>query len=199
MNTKIHFQNATFLTSAAKVSQCPPADAVEIAFAGRSNAGKSSALNTLTRQTGLARTSKTPGRTQLLNFFQVTEALRLVDLPGYGYAKVPIAVKEKWAKLIDGYMTSRECLQGVVLIMDIRHPLKPFDEQMVEWSAARSLPLHLVLTKADKLGRGAQQATLLDVQKSVSTYPNVTCQLFSSSKKTGVQELETWITLFLQN
>jgi GTP-binding protein len=190
------FQDAKFLLSAAKMGQLPEDQAVEIAFAGRSNAGKSSALNTLTRQKSLARISKTPGRTQLLNLFDINEQLRLVDLPGYGYAKVPEAVKKNWAKLIDDYLTKRENLCGIVLVMDIRHPLKPFDEQMIDWTASQEIPIHILLTKADKLKKGPQQATLLEVKKAMSEHPQATCQVFSSLKRTGLENLEAWINGF---
>lgn len=196
MKKVIHFQNAQFVLSVASLKQLPTEPAVEIAFAGRSNAGKSSALNTLTRQRGLARISKTPGRTQLLNFFEVNPELRLVDLPGYGYAKVPESVKKKWGRLIDNYLMKSEFLRGLVLIMDVRRPLRPFDESMIEWAVSQDMPIHLVLSKADKLKKGPQQAALLQVRKAMSYYPKATCQLFSSLKKTGVDTLESWIASF---
>ena len=136
------------------LAQCPNDDGCEIAFAGRSNAGKSSAINTLTRNKGLARTSKTPGRTQLINFFQLDEGKRLVDLPGYGYAKVPIAMKRKWDKHLAEYLQLRQSLAGLILLMDIRHPLQEFDLQMLNWAAQAGLPVHILLTKSDKLKRG---------------------------------------------
>ena len=130
----IHYNQARFNKSASKLHQCPADVGAEVAFAGRSNAGKSSAINTLTNQTKLARTSKTPGRTQLINFFDLNiEGLRIVDLPGYGFAKVPLEMKQHWQKHLDDYLQSRECLRGVVLVMDIRHPMKEFDQMMVDW------------------------------------------------------------------
>src|SRR5574344_3130863 len=147
-------QKAQFLISAARVDQCPPDEGLEVAFVGRSNSGKSSALNTLTRAS-LARTSKTPGRTQLLNFFALDEDRRLVDLPGYGYAKVPIPLKLHWQQHLEAYLSSRESLCGVVLMMDIRHPLTEFDRMMLDWALASRLPIHVLLTKADKLTFGA--------------------------------------------
>lgn len=191
---KIHYNTAHFLISAAKLSQCPEDVGAEVAFAGRSNAGKSSAINTLTNQNNLARTSKTPGRTQLLNFFNLNiEGCRIVDLPGYGYAKVPIAMKEHWQKHLDAYLQKRECLRGVVLVMDIRHPMKEFDEMMIGWCEATGIPLHILLTKADKLKRGPAQATLLKIKKETKARlaDKVTVQVFSALKKQGVEELST--------
>ena len=163
---------------------------MEIAFAGRSNAGKSSAINTLTRQNNLARISKTPGRTQLLNFFEINEQMRFVDLPGYGYAKVPLAVKKKWHILMETYLTNRKSLCAIILVMDVRHPLTEFDWQMIEWCEHTGLPMHLLLTKADKLNYGTAKNTLLQVQKELksASFP-LTIQLFSSLKKTGIDEL----------
>lgn len=187
MNNPI--ETANFLTSAAKVSQCPPDTGFEVAFAGRSNAGKSSAINTLTRQKSLARTSKTPGRTQLINFFDIDDERRIVDLPGYGYAKVPGQMKDEWGKLIDGYLRQRECLRGLVLMMDVRRPLTDFDQQMLDWCAHTGLPAHCLLTKADKFKYGKAKSQLLATQKSLARYDGlVTAQLFSSLKKTGMEE-----------
>ena len=146
---QIQYHLTRFNTSASKLSQCPEDTGAEVAFAGRSNAGKSSAINTLTNAK-LARTSKTPGRTQLINFFDTNvEGIRIVDLPGYGYAKVPIAMKEHWQKHLDDYLQNRECLRGVVLMVDIRHPLKEFDQMMIQWCNEAGMPLHILLTKAD--------------------------------------------------
>jgi GTP-binding protein len=171
---------------------------MEVAFAGRSNAGKSSAINTLTRQIALARISKTPGRTQLLNFFEIDDQRRIVDLPGYGYAKVPLAVKKKWHQMIESYLGKREALCGIVLMMDVRHPLTDFDLQMIEWCKNTQLPLHILLTKADKLNFGAAKNTLLKVQREIAEV-DVTIQLFSSLKKTGIDEahqvLDDWFGL----
>ena len=159
-------QQATFLISAAKVDQCPDDQGYEVAFAGRSNAGKSSALNTLTHAS-LARTSKTPGRTQLLNFFSLDDDRRLVDLPGYGYAKVPIPLKQHWQRHLEAYLGSRESLKGLILMMDIRHPMTDFDQLMLDWSVASHMPMHILLTKADKLTYGAAKNTLLKVQSEI--------------------------------
>lgn len=182
-----NFHSASFLTSAAVLAQCPPDSGCEVAFCGRSNAGKSSAINTLTRQKHLARTSKTPGRTQLINFFLLEDGSRLVDLPGYGYAKVPQSVKAHWQAHLDAYMTHRQSLRGLVLLMDVRHPPKPFDEMVLAWSEERGLPLHLLLTKADKLKRGAQQAALLGIRRQLGD--NATVQLFSATRGLGLDEL----------
>ena len=163
-----------------------------MAFAGRSNAGKSSAINTLNRQNGLARISKTPGRTQMLNFFEINPEQRFVDLPGYGYAKVPVAVKKKWHELMEKYLTKRKSLCAIILVMDVRHPLTEFDWQMVEWCQHTELPLHILLTKADKLTYGAAKNTLLQVQKELKdTNISMTIQLFSSLKKLGIDEVHT--------
>jgi len=197
---KIHFNTAKFQISAAKLSQCPEDIGAEVAFAGRSNAGKSSAINALTLQTRLARTSKTPGRTQLINFFSLNiEGLRIVDLPGYGYAKVPIAMKEHWQQHLDEYLQKRECLQGVVLVMDIRHPMKEFDEMMVEWCEATGVPLHVLLTKADKLKRGPAQATLLKLKKQLRERlgHKVSLQVFSALKNQGVDTLQNRVSSWM--
>ena len=192
----INFQIAAFMTSASKLAECPPDTGAEVAFCGRSNAGKSSAINTLTRQGGLARVSKTPGRTQLLNFFELRDDKRLVDLPGYGYAKVPTSVRDHWNKHLDDYLRERVSLRGLVLLMDARHPLKPFDHMMIEWNQAADLPLHILLTKADKLKRGAQRDTLRTVQSTLGA--SASAQLFSSLKKSGLPELQeklsTWLS-----
>ena len=197
---KIHFNTAKFQVSAAKLNQCPEDVGAEVAFAGRSNAGKSSAINALTQQTRLARTSKTPGRTQLINFFSLNiEGLRIVDLPGYGYAKVPIAMKEHWQQHLDEYLQKRQCLQGVVLVMDIRHPMKEFDEMMVQWCEATGVPLHVLLTKADKIKRGPAQSTLLKLKKQLRERlgHKVTLQVFSALKGQGVDLLQNRITTWM--
>lgn len=191
-------QSATFIKSASQLDQCPLDQGAEVAFAGRSNAGKSSALNTLTRAR-LARTSKTPGRTQLLNFFALDEEHRLVDLPGYGYAKVPLELKEHWKQHLDDYLTQRNSLVGVVLVMDIRHPLSAFDRMMLEWADMAGLPAHILLSKTDKLSFGAAKGVLLKVQNTIrKEYGNrASVQLFSSPKRQGVEEahalLESWL------
>ncbi|MBB1637427.1 YihA family ribosome biogenesis GTP-binding protein [Pseudomonas sp. UME83] len=197
-------QQATFLISAAKVEQCPEDSGREVAFAGRSNAGKSSALNALTHA-NLARTSKTPGRTQLLNFFRLDDERRLVDLPGYGYAKVPIPLKLHWQQHLEAYLSSRESLAGVVLMMDIRHPLTEFDRLMLDWAQASRLPIHVLLTKADKLAFGAAKNALLKVRREIQQgWGDVaSVQLFSAPKREGVEEaqqvLAAWLGLLEEN
>ncbi|UYZ84567.1 ribosome biogenesis GTP-binding protein YihA/YsxC [Entomomonas sp. E2T0] len=191
-------QKAAFLTSAAKVDQCPPDVGYEVAFAGRSNAGKSSAINALTHA-NLARTSKTPGRTQLINFFAVDNERRFVDLPGYGYAKVPLPLKEHWQKHLDAYLSTRESLKGIVLMMDIRHPLTEFDKMLLDWADVSKMSVHILLTKADKLTFGVAKTTLLKVQQQLADYQNtsVSIQLFSSIKRQGLSEasavLRQWL------
>ncbi|HEX2492613.1 MAG TPA: ribosome biogenesis GTP-binding protein YihA/YsxC [Steroidobacter sp.] len=182
----LKFPQAAFLTSAARLEQCPPDLGAEIAFAGRSNAGKSSALNAIAGRKDLARTSKTPGRTQLINFFTLAENERLVDLPGYGYANVPEEMKQRWRRLLTRYIETRECLKGLVVVMDVRHPLTEFDLQMLQWARAQGLPAHVLLTKADKLSRGAALAALKQVRAAMDEL--VTAQLFSAVDKTGVEE-----------
>jgi len=185
-------QQAKFMLSAAKVDQCPDDEGFEVAFAGRSNAGKSSALNTLTHAS-LARTSKTPGRTQLLNFFNLDDDRRLVDLPGYGYAKVPIPLKQHWQRHLEAYLGSRESLKGLILMMDIRHPMTDFDLLMLDWAIASGMPMHILLTKADKLTFGAAKNTLLKVQSEIRKGwgEAVTIQLFSAPKRMGLEEAYT--------
>ena len=195
MNSVYH--QARFICSAPRLSDAPQDQGMEIAFAGRSNAGKSSAINTLTLQKSLARISKTPGRTQLLNFFQIDENQRFVDLPGYGYAKVPLQVKKTWYRMIESYLTKRKSLCGIVLVMDVRHPLTEFDWQMVEWCEHAGLTLHILLTKADKLKFGAAKNTLLKVQRLLEDVSiTVSVQLFSSLKRSGIDEihqiLDSW-------
>ncbi|MCI1007821.1 MULTISPECIES: ribosome biogenesis GTP-binding protein YihA/YsxC [Pseudomonas] len=191
-------QQASFLISAAKVDQCPLDSGLEVAFAGRSNAGKSSALNTLTHA-NLARTSKTPGRTQLLNFFSLDDERRLVDLPGYGYAKVPIPLKQHWQEHLEAYLSSRNSLSGVVLMMDIRHPLTEFDRLMLDWAQASSMPLHILLTKADKLAFGAQKNALLKVQRDIRQGwgDTASIQLFSAPKRQGVEDAQRVLARWL--
>lgn len=196
------FRGAAFHLSVAKPSGLPAPAGPEIAFAGRSNAGKSSAINTLVGHTRLAFVSKTPGRTQLINYFTLVRGGFLVDLPGYGYAQVPIEVRKAWAGLIERYLKERESLAGLVLIMDARHPLTPLDWSMIEWFSVSGKPMHVLLTKADKLTRNAQAATLADVRRQLSGMgEQVSVQLFSSLKKTGVDEAETavapWLATYL--
>ncbi len=192
------YHNAQFLMSASDPKQLPADVGLEVAFAGRSNAGKSSALNTITNRQGLARTSKTPGRTQLINVFEMSETQRLIDLPGYGYAKVPLKVKAEWEKMLARYIETRESLTGLILLMDIRHPLKELDWLMIEWLVDQRLPIHVLLTKSDKLKRGPAKNTLQKVRNALKSYEDcVTVQLFSSLTKEGVDEaiaqLDTWL------
>ncbi len=197
----IKFQSAEFTTSAPSLKQCPDDIGCEVAFAGRSNAGKSSAINTLTRNKNLARTSKTPGRTQMINFFQLGEDRRLVDLPGYGYAKVPVAMKAQWDRHMAEYLQARKSLGGLILLMDIRHPLQDYDRQMLNWAAQAGLPVHILLTKSDKLKRGPAQSTLLKVESFLREMdPGITLltvQTFSSLKKLGLPELEAQLNHWL--
>lgn len=191
------FARARFLTSAAQLSQLPSPDRPELAFAGRSNAGKSSALNALCGRRQLARVSRTPGRTQLLNFFELADG-RMVDLPGYGFAKVPKDLHAGWGGLIEGYLLGRECLRGVVVVMDARHPLTDFDRAMLEWSRARGLPCHALLTKADKLTSGAARKTLREVENALpSLHPDATVQLFSAHDGTGVEAARAHLAAWL--
>ena len=186
------YSQASFEISVAAVKQLPPDSGYEVVFAGRSNAGKSSAINALCNRRGLARTSKTPGRTQLLNFFRLDEQRAIVDLPGYGYAKVPEQVKKQWYKLIDGYLDSREALAGIVLIMDVRRPFARFDDQMINWAKVADVPLHVLLSKADKLGKSQRTNTLREVRKELDKTGLVTsAQLFSATQPLGVDELKT--------
>ena len=181
---------AQYLLSAHTTRQLPADGGMEVAFAGRSNAGKSSALNALTHRNGLARVSKTPGRTQQLVFFEVTPEAKLVDLPGYGYAKVPLDLQAHWQAFIDQYFRTRQALRGLVVVMDIRHPLKDYDRQMLGYAVQRGLPAHALLTKADKLGRGQQGNALQAVKKELfsSFGDTVGVQTFSAESKQGVEE-----------
>lgn len=194
------YQQARFLTSAARLDQLPPDEGAEVAFAGRSNAGKSSALNRLTRQGSLARTSKTPGRTQLINFFALDDQRRLVDLPGYGYAKVNEAIKRRWQETMEAYLASRHSLRGLILLMDLRHPLRDVDRHLLDWCWQVGMPVHVLLTKADKLKRGQAQSTLLQVQRELASRAppgSTSVQLFSALKGSGVEQvqgvLDAWL------
>lgn len=190
------YTNAMFEKSAAKLNQCPTDIIREVAFAGRSNAGKSSALNRLTGQKKLARTSKTPGRTQLINFFRLGESkLALVDLPGYGFAKVPLATKIAWQRELETYLNRRQALCGLVLMMDIRHPLMEFDNAMLDWARDAKMPIHVMLTKSDKLKRGPAQSTLLKVKNALKDLTGLaTVQTFSSLNGDGQKILEQTLT-----
>lgn len=194
------FRGAKFEISIAKPSGLLPSSGPEIAFAGRSNAGKSSAINTLAGHTRLAYVSKTPGRTQLLNFFRLNCGASLVDLPGYGYAEVPEKIRAQWVRLLEDYLTGRQSLIGLVLIMDSRHPLTKLDQQMLDWFLPSGRPVHILLTKADKLSRQESTVSLMKVRKALADYGDqVTVQLFSSLKKVGVEEVNRvmsgWLNL----
>ncbi len=200
MTTAINFHKAKYTQSAPSIRECPPEDGVEVAFAGRSNAGKSSAINTLTNNHKLARVSKTPGRTQLINFFELSDTQRLVDLPGYGYAKVSREQKELWQRHLSEYLRERRCLHGLILLMDIRHPLQEFDTTMLNWAKGSNMPVHILLTKADKLSRGQAGSALLEVKneiKKAGLSDLVSVQVFSSLKNTGLDDLkaklQTWL------
>jgi GTP-binding protein len=199
--SRLNYQSARFLISAPTLAKCPVDDGAEVAFAGRSNAGKSSAINTLTRQKALARTSRTPGRTQLINFFSLGDdtGRRLVDLPGYGYAKVPEAVKLEWQRHLAEYLEGRHSLRGLVLVMDVRHPLTEFDQTLLGWADDQDKPVHILLTKADKLKSGAAKNALQQVRSRLREWEDlVTVQLFSSLKREGVDEacarLDQWLS-----
>ena len=182
----VSLSSATFVKSANSMDGCPPDRGIEVAFAGRSNAGKSSALNAITQRKALARTSKTPGRTQLINFFAVADERRLVDLPGYGFARVPDRVRHHWRELMERYFQERQSLAGLVVVMDVRRPLLDFDRQMLSFAAAASLPVHVLLTKADKLSRGAGMGVLQKVRSALDAQVGV--QLFSATRGLGVDQ-----------
>ncbi|MFO7580345.1 MAG: ribosome biogenesis GTP-binding protein YihA/YsxC [Nitrosomonas halophila] len=191
------FKNAEFYTTVNHLRDLPDAAGVEIAFAGRSNAGKSSAINTLVGRSRFAFVSKTPGRTQHINYFQLGDGRYMVDLPGYGYAKVPLAIRQHWVHLLSTYLQTRTSLYGMVLIMDIRHPLTELDRQMLTWFAQTQKPVHILLTKADKLSRSKAIAALSSVRRLLaSDYPHCTVQIFSSLTAEGVEDaiqiLQNW-------
>lgn len=196
MSAHIAYSKACYLTSAADIKGLPEDEGAEVAFIGRSNAGKSSALNTITGIKGLARTSSVPGRTQMINFFDLGEGCRLVDLPGYGYAKVPKPIKEKWQRVTHEYLETRICLRGLVLVMDVRHPLKEQDWQLIEWTSSCDLACYVLLTKADKLKPNKARQAQKDVANELSQYDNITVALFSSHNRTGLDEarsqLDEW-------
>ena len=196
---KPDYRCATFMLGVAQLSQLPPDEGIEVAFAGRSNAGKSSVLNRLTQNKQLARVSKTPGRTQQINLFALDETRRLADLPGYGYAKVPPAVSAEWQKRLGQYFFQRESLKGCVLVMDIRHPLKPFDCDLLDWASQSQLSVHILLNKADKLTASEKIRTLRAVTTKLATWAgDNTVQIFSAEKGTGLDDLrarlDTWFT-----
>ncbi len=193
-----YFTKAKFLMSAPDIGHLKQDGGIEVAFAGRSNAGKSSALNSLTRQKSLARTSKTPGRTQMINIFELDEHRRLVDLPGYGFAQVPLAMKKKWQKSLGEYLQKREQLRGLVVLMDIRHPFKDLDQELIHWAVSAELPVLALLTKSDKLKSGKRKAQLLMAREAAMAFcGDVTVHTFSSLSKQGLPELEQVLTAWL--
>jgi GTP-binding protein len=193
-STAIHLSKATFTISAPDIRKLPEDSGIEVAFAGRSNAGKSSALNTLTNQRGLARTSKTPGRTQLINVFEIGDNKRLIDLPGYGFAKVPLEMKKKWQQALGEYLEKRQSLKGLVVLMDIRHPLKDLDMDLIEWAVDGNLPVLALLTKCDKLSQGKRSTEVLKVKKTLDALNgDIKVQAFSSLKRTGAEQADTVI------
>lgn len=191
-----------FTLGAPSLADLPPDEGLEIAFAGRSNAGKSSAINFITDRKGLARTSNTPGRTQHINFFDLPvdgEPRRLVDLPGYGYAKVAKSVRMKWEVTLNRYLETRQCLQGLILLMDCRHPLTTGDQQMLDWCLAANMPVHVLLTKIDKLKRGAAASALANVDKTLrEKWPTASVQTFSATKRVGIDDAHAQIARWLQ-
>jgi GTP-binding protein len=200
MNTIHFYQQAQYFLSTHHFHQLPPDVGREVAFAGRSNAGKSSAINAITGQKSLARTSKTPGRTQQIVFFKLDEERRLVDLPGYGFAKVPLKVKEHWQQLLEKYLHTRESLQGLILMMDIRNPLTEFDQHMLSWCQLSNMPVHILLTKADKLSYGKGCGVLQSVKKRLADLDSeINVQLFSAMKKSGIEEAQNCLNKWLAN
>lgn len=202
-------QNAVFNISVNHFDELPNDEGIEIAFAGRSNAGKSSAINSLSKQNRLAYVSKQPGRTQLINFFSIDDHISLVDLPGYGYAKVPETLKNHWIETLPRYLQERNSLAGLIIVMDIRRPLTKLDIQMLDWFAPRQKPIHILLTKSDKLSKDKSLRTLIEVKKIVQEkWVNLyqikfTVQLFSSLKKQGIEEaneiIQSWLNLNKNN
>ena len=193
-------RNIEFVTTVAETRALPPAQGAEVAFAGRSNAGKSSAINALAQRNRMAFVSKTPGRTQHINFFSVGPDRYLVDLPGYGYAAVPAAARAHWHDLVGGYLQTRSCLRGVILIMDVRHPLTELDHKLLKWLGPAGVPVHVLLSKSDKLGRQKANATLRAVDAALTRdYVNCSAQLFSSTRKVGIadaaKQIQRWLSV----
>ena len=195
------YRKATFLLAVQHLNQLPEQFTCEVGFAGRSNAGKSSAINTITGISSLARTSKTPGRTQQIVYFALDQTRALVDLPGYGFAQVPTKVKDQWGQLMDAYFHNRKQLKGLVLVMDVRHPMRDFDEQMLDWCQYAKTPVHILLTKSDKVSKNVGNSTRLQVEKMIREMgiENTEVQLFSSLKRTGnevvVNKLNQWFEI----
>jgi GTP-binding protein len=192
------FSGATYLHTAANLAQLPPEGPPEIAFAGRSNAGKSSAINALAGRRRLAFFSKTPGRTQQINFFSLAGGGLLTDLPGYGYAKVPLPIREQWDGFLSTYLQTRQSLVGMALIMDARHPLTDLDQRMIDWFVPTGRPIHILLTKSDKLSRGPAQQTIARVRRELAAKPLTTAQLFSSTSGAGIEEAERTFSAWLR-
>ena len=193
-----YYTKAKFFTSAPDIRHLKDDSGIEVAFAGRSMPVSPSALNTLTRQKNLARTSKTPGRTQLINVFELDDNLRLVDLPGYGFAKVPMATKLKWQKSLGEYLQKRKSLKGLVVLMDIRHPFKDLDQDLIHWAVDAGIPVLALLTKADKLKSGKRKAQLLMAQEAALAFMgDVTVNTFSSLNRHGLPELEQMLDKWL--
>nr|WP_158379810.1 ribosome biogenesis GTP-binding protein YihA/YsxC [Candidatus Hamiltonella defensa] len=189
--TNNNYHSSRFVMSAPNIHHLPPDQGMEVAFSGPSNAGKSSALNTLTQQKKLAKISKIPGRTQLINLFEVSEGIRLVDLPGYGYASVPLEIKIKWQKALNEYLNKRDCLRGLVILMDIRHPLNNLDQQMIAWAINKRIPIYLLLTKVDKLSKSASKIQLNMVKEAILPFMgDIEVDVFSSLKKIGIDKLQ---------
>jgi GTP-binding protein len=185
------FSKVSFIKSAPTLILSPEDVGIEVAFVGRSNAGKSSALNAIAGRDGLARTSKTPGRTQLMNYFYLDEHRRIVDLPGYGYAKVPERIQVQIEELLGSYLSQRQCLQGVILLMDIRHPMRDSDIHFIDFAEEYELPIHILLTKCDKLSRSKSNQVLIETRKAISVYPHVSVQTFSATHRIGLEEVYT--------
>lgn len=187
---KNFYTKATYFLSAATPKQLPPDTGMEVAFVGRSNAGKSSAINTLTCHKHLAKTSKAPGRTQTINFFTLDDTRSLVDLPGYGFAAVTKQTKEQWQQTLSHFLETRLALKGIILLMDIRHPLQPLDQQLLNWILPTNLPIHVLLTKADKLSKNQAKTAFAAIEKQLALIsPDISAQLFSSFNKQGLEQL----------
>lgn len=191
-----NFSQIEFIKSAPSLMQSPDDIGIEVAFVGRSNAGKSSAINSIAGRDKLARTSKTPGRTQLINFFRIDDHRRLVDLPGFGYAKIPEKIRQQIEEILSQYLSNRKCLQGLILLMDIRHPMTVLDKQLLDFANDLTLPVHILLTKCDKISRGASQNVLIETRKALDAYPNTSVQTFSALQRIGIDialaKLDEW-------
>lgn len=199
MNPSLNYRKTHFITSAPDIRHLPDDTGIEVAFAGRSNAGKSSSINRLCDNKGLVKTSKTPGRTQLINLFKVDEGCHIVDLPGYGFAQVPLEVKKKWQKSLSEYLQKRDQLKGLVVLMDIRHPLRELDQELIYWAVDCDLPVMILLTKCDKLKKGRQKSQLHKVREAAMAFcGNIDIELYSSLKGIGVDKLRDKLTQWYQ-